>query len=145
MKVSNPRTVTDDRGATHDVTHARRRAIWPRPWDPAYRNTPILFRVSQITWIVVLLAMMAISIATGGMHRWLRGSLSCFVIPALGLFLLFGIEKRFKPWSRAQRLDATRCRACDYTLTSLTPDPDGCTTCPECGAAWKLPPAHPDT
>lgn len=31
------------------------------------------------------------------------------------------------------------CPACGYHLRGLTPDPDHCTTCPECGAAWKLP------
>lgn len=31
------------------------------------------------------------------------------------------------------------CPSCAYNLTGVTPDPDDCTTCPECGAAWKLP------
>jgi len=33
------------------------------------------------------------------------------------------------------------CPACVYSLDSLTPEPDGCTVCPECGAAWRLPEA----
>jgi hypothetical protein len=28
------------------------------------------------------------------------------------------------------------CGSCGYTLQGLTPDPDGCLVCPECGAAW---------
>jgi hypothetical protein len=36
-------------------------------------------------------------------------------------------------WRRSHRL----CGACRYPLTNA-PDPDGCTVCPECGAAWKL-------
>jgi hypothetical protein len=31
------------------------------------------------------------------------------------------------------------CASCGYDLRSLTPAPDGCTVCPECGAAWRLP------
>lgn len=32
------------------------------------------------------------------------------------------------------------CAACLYDLQQLTPDEtDGCTVCPECGGAWKLP------
>lgn len=30
------------------------------------------------------------------------------------------------------------CPACEYSLESSAPEPDGCTVCPECGAAWKL-------
>lgn len=37
-------------------------------------------------------------------------------------------------WRHSQRL----CGACRYPLTNAA-DPDGCTICPECGAAWKLP------
>jgi hypothetical protein len=33
------------------------------------------------------------------------------------------------------------CAACINDLTGLTPEPDGCTVCPECGAAWRLSPA----
>lgn len=30
------------------------------------------------------------------------------------------------------------CRACGYDMQRLTPEPDGCARCPECGAAWRL-------
>ena len=30
------------------------------------------------------------------------------------------------------------CPACGYDMTGLEPAPDGCTACPECGAAWNL-------
>lgn len=31
------------------------------------------------------------------------------------------------------------CPACMYSLTGHDAEPDGCTVCPECGGAWKLP------
>ncbi len=31
-----------------------------------------------------------------------------------------------------------RCPSCAYRLPGVPPDPDGCTTCPECSAAWRL-------
>ena len=41
-------------------------------------------------------------------------------------------------------LSQGRCPCCAYPITALKPDPDGCTTCPECSAAWNLGPArHP--
>jgi hypothetical protein len=30
------------------------------------------------------------------------------------------------------------CACCSYDLADLKPEPDGCTICPECGAAWDL-------
>lgn len=32
----------------------------------------------------------------------------------------------------------SECLACAYPLDELEPDPDGCTVCPECGAAWRI-------
>ena len=35
------------------------------------------------------------------------------------------------------------CASCGYSLKGIHADADGCTVCPECGAAWKLPdPVH---
>lgn len=31
-----------------------------------------------------------------------------------------------------------RCPACNYDLSGVEPEPDLCTVCPECGAAWQL-------
>ena len=31
------------------------------------------------------------------------------------------------------------CAACGHPLPESTDEPDGCTVCPECGAAWRLP------
>jgi len=35
-------------------------------------------------------------------------------------------------------LGARRCASCGYSLAGLEPQPDGCTVCAECGAAWRL-------
>ena len=31
------------------------------------------------------------------------------------------------------------CPSCGYRLVGTPPEGDGCTVCPECGAAWRLP------
>jgi len=36
------------------------------------------------------------------------------------------------------------CPSCLFGLTDLPIKPDGCTVCPECGAAWRLPEAKPN-
>lgn len=30
------------------------------------------------------------------------------------------------------------CAACGYDISNHEPEPDGCTVCPECAAAWRL-------
>ncbi len=37
-----------------------------------------------------------------------------------------------------RRLAAGECGACAYPISTLPPEADGCTVCPECGAAWEL-------
>lgn len=39
---------------------------------------------------------------------------------------------------KARYKELGRCPACQYSLASLEPATDGCTVCPECGAAWRL-------
>ena len=64
----------------------------------------------------------------------------------LGIFVMFSIGYIL---SRIQRrnslklnsegvLFAGRCPACGYDLKTVRRDPDGCTVCTECGAAWRL-------
>jgi hypothetical protein len=31
------------------------------------------------------------------------------------------------------------CPSCAYSIGAIPVDPDGCTTCPECGTAWRIP------
>ncbi len=52
---------------------------------------------------------------------------------------------RFRLWSfRAEVIDAflreRLCPSCGYDLSGATPGASGLSTCPECSAAWRLPP-----
>lgn len=40
--------------------------------------------------------------------------------------------------SRRVLLAEERCASCAYLLTGIPAEGDGCTLCPECGAAWQL-------
>ncbi len=42
-------------------------------------------------------------------------------------------------WLCARRLARVECGACTFSLDGLPTEPDGCTLCPECGAAWRVP------
>lgn len=48
------------------------------------------------------------------------------------------------PGTAFARLHRGLCGSCKYPIETTTPQPDGCTVCPECGAAWKLPPPPPN-
>lgn len=60
------------------------------------------------------------------------------------VFLYFGMVQfrnlGDKPYmvARALRL-RHRCGTCAYDLSGCTPELDGCTICPECGSAWRIP------
>ncbi|MDQ7013006.1 MAG: hypothetical protein Q9O74_03815 [Planctomycetota bacterium] len=41
-------------------------------------------------------------------------------------------------WVSALRTATPVCPSCGYELTGVPKASDGCTLCPECGAAWKL-------
>lgn len=41
--------------------------------------------------------------------------------------------------ARTACVRARICPACGYDLAGLDRQADGCTPCPECGAAWRLP------
>lgn len=42
------------------------------------------------------------------------------------------------PGLAQRRVDEGACPSCAYQLRGLAPDADGCTPCPECGAAWRV-------
>lgn len=54
---------------------------------------------------------------------------------------IFVIAWRMVAWPAWQRLTLGRCGACAHPIASLSSQTDGCTVCPECGAAWRLKPA----
>jgi hypothetical protein len=47
-------------------------------------------------------------------------------------------QKLVIPERAGDMLRRGKCVSCDYSVADLNPDSDGCTICPECGAAWKL-------
>ena len=78
---------------------------------------------------------------------------SVFLVPWLGetvvffivcpLLLMHGLG--YQPllvWTARERVSIGSCGGCKYLLTSLQNETDGCTLCPECGAAWKLDHSH---
>jgi hypothetical protein len=127
-----------------------------------------ILRHETIRTSVILLIMLALTIQGGWMGGWVGGlvitrfgrdpwdivgavalgavagfALSIAAVVKLDDVLTARLVDKFK--------SLRRCPSCGYDLTGLVPessDGNGCTICPECGAAWRLPnipPLHPAT
>ena len=90
----------------------------------------LLGALSDIHWSDVGFLVVALVVAAGAaMYGWLE---------------VFGIIRPRKPNLPSTRdlLDMIaregRCFSCGYPFAGLEPEADGCTRCPECGAAWRL-------
>lgn len=90
--------------------------------------------------VVLIIFWVAAMLAAGSVRR--------FAAPLLFAFLLLGVifaliaTRRFalrKEIARAY-LQERRCASCAYDLSGAEPAADGCSVCPECGAAWGLAP-----
>ena len=121
----------DDRGqparkAWADADYRRVTARTPK------QATPAFLRVL----LAVGLGCFALSIIAAHANH----SAPATVFLALGFLLvgLFTYGLRLESIPRELRALGL-CPACLYDLSAFPPDPDRCTLCPECGAAWRLP------
>ncbi len=114
-----------------------------REQDVAYkkwlRMQPVLWTV--LLWVVpwfipllILVLQMSTEIVPEPVFLWSL-LLSCLVAVEFSVYSVRGAllreKSRFYPVIR-------RCASCGYDLSGLKAEEDGCTVCPECGAAWRL-------
>ncbi len=157
--------ITDDRGVDRPV-HADELLIG-EPWNAA-RSTdtpsgtaPRIYR----TWVQRLCGGLSVAMGVLILGRVAAGLLNISTVfgwvlagamyASIFLFIrryqvqLQGMfwRRRFPRRSSKQhaqqhaRLAINRhrvCPCCSYSLADTPPDPDGCTPCPECGAAWRI-------
>ncbi len=130
MVVFQPK-IRDDRGVKHPLDVERRPphrgagTRWPVPSDIAWR-----------TWVANGVYVL---VATGTTLWFLNGfTHTAFVAWLIAIFSIGPLGW----WARDDNKRLARywrlCAACGYHLRGLTSEPDGCTLCPECGAAWRL-------
>jgi hypothetical protein len=63
---------------------------------------------------------------------------ACGVFGLLLCFVVIAAPPGPDPVIEAAK-DKRVCASCRYSLTGCRAEADGCTVCPECGAAWRLP------
>ncbi len=71
------------------------------------------------------------------------GALAAFIVNGVVAAATIAVLLRVIAGMRARKvvarcLNERKCPACSYSLAGIAPEPDGCTVCPECGAAWRL-------
>lgn len=121
------------------IDKATRKAMKSSPWHGrvvSMERTCIAVMVLSFWFIRIIFIQYG--------YTTLLAEVASFVF-ALGIAQIVSVF-RYKPmleWLASRRLSFYQCGSCLYQLDGINPDPDGCTLCPECGAAWKLPPREP--
>ncbi len=126
---------TTDAESKSDARHARR-IVW-KNIDPASKT--------RIRWLLVGVAIFVIGISIPACRSGFWHARSSSLYWSFWLCASIYTTWRTSVIARSASictdlLNRHLCPACGYKLDGLSPDPDGCTTCPECSAAWKTPP-----
>lgn len=61
-----------------------------------------------------------------------------FVMSFFLTLLIYKVTWRSPINGRDSLLTSGVCPACAYRIAGVPPEHDGCTVCPECGAAWRM-------
>lgn len=137
-------------GAKADLPRLAPQSVWD--WWPKHlrmvRHLPNSTRrafwacwITRVLLVLILPVMLSLNILTSidGTLIVKYGGITGFLIIIATVFA--------QAWWGGTRIHAGlirckvryRCPSCNYALGGLTLEPDGCTVCPECGSAWKLP------
>ena len=122
----------DDRGQRvrmrwEDLSHVKR--VRSARW----RDAPRWFTASAIAGTLITIAYSAYVAVLGGLIDGLGSAivlllaewmLCSYLLPVVNTPII----------ARARGF----CAACLYNMDGIPPDPDGCTVCPECSAAWLI-------
>ena len=151
--------LVDDRGARVSIAtlrDARRIGVEPEKLPKPAEDDPALYRFSAmryfslgtILWIIVLFPTYRFLdwffSDVLGIYTWIAFVMIVIImVPFWQVVTYFEDRALAKGLRRLFRYHA-HCPSCLYGIRDIEPDPDGCTICPECGAAWRLPP-HNET
>lgn len=150
-------TVVDDRGRRHplassDITpgggdperaeRLRRASLGPR--EPVSRTEIVRGIRCGLLAIPVLIAAALVPafVAFKTNLPWWGKILVPIPASVVATLLMIALVRRVAPRRIARDMvRAGYCASCGQDLTGLEPHEDGCTVCPECGAAWRVPAA----
>lgn len=109
--------------------------------DNKFRASKGWIALSLLAMVAVVSSVLYCYFATRGgrsvVHYVSLVSVVVAMIPALVAWRLL-IQQTCR-WIGSGMIGIGWCAACGYCLSGLVVETDGCTVCPECGAAWRLP------
>lgn len=143
------RTLPDGRGQAHEVYRGPGWLGGNLRDDMSPEHAAELRRrLQRARWPVdAILILAGATLVWWLFRRVVSGPIGWDLVPAAGFVLvalavlrqaLRRLADRPPQEVAAELLRLGRCPSCAFLLTSTAPQPDGCTVCPECGAAWKL-------
>jgi hypothetical protein len=143
---ARPTRVRDDRGETHtmcassaDGSFGSGLSVGQQLWKEYAR----VVRNGRSPLYHGLISGGCVVLAAGVILEALNGSKHPTVYILVGIGLLAAgvvspIQNRRRRFRMAAQLAWFReCLVCAYPIADLEPESDGCTVCPECGAAWR--------
>lgn len=114
-----------------------------RQWRANAKNRPVVSRrtnkILVFWWVGLICAFGVVALMILGVKfpTWANSVFILIVLPLTILLTRIFIVICMR-WQCAWIVANGRCGSCGYDLAKLPIAEDGCTICPECGAAWKL-------
>lgn len=114
-----------------------------KPKTKAFEQTQYHWTEAVATFVLLFIVFGSMVITSSlGMSQW-----TLLAPVLLGSILVHRIMDRKWNKSYAGQYESVLkenalCPSCVHSLKGLLPSGDGCTVCPECGAAWRLPATH---
>ena len=135
---------TDDRGNAVELRDIKKMPsgsqITKQELDEARKKARTLNLSSSLLWFLpVILIFIGVIVAHYffgvAIPSWLNW-INYVVMFALGFLSLRFFKVAVLKWQAGGLVAINRCASCRYNLQELPAADDGCTICPECGAAW---------
>jgi hypothetical protein len=144
----------DDRGRIVELVYPRPKARPPGMWGTLAEEEQREISAALASLIrgpQALHLLFVFGMASAGFWAIVSGSmgttlLQLVLIAGLVFFLIYGgAQGIFRPIVSDRRhvanvlLRRSRCGSCAGDLAAIDPEEDGCTVCPNCRAAWRIP------
>ena len=107
---------------------ARRRRIAPRRRFYVFLLTGLIVPLGSVAAFMLLNLPSAVEWSIAGLA----------LVPMM--FIMRPMKAERVQWHGRLLVAIGRCPSCGYDLLNLPVADDGCSVCPECGAAWRVPP-----
>ena len=115
-----------------------------RPGKPT-AIAELLSAGAAVLVVVGVIAIVMLTLLVSVIAAYFAGIAAAGWTIAFAVLLVAVLVSLARAFGSTHPASGSHCPNCDYQLAGLPPAPDGCTVCPECGAAWKLAQPHEES